>query len=374
MIKAHLIAAARPNFMKVAPLYHAMFAQAWCEPILIHTGQHYDVNMSDAFFTDLRLPEPNHHLGVGSGSHAEQTAGVMVAYEKLCMAERPDMTIVFGDVNSTIACALAAKKLLIQVGHVEAGLRSRDWTMPEEVNRIVTDSISDVLWTPSDDGDENLRAEGVAEERISRVGNIMIDSYELLRPSIESANVGQEFGLKPGSYAVVTLHRPSNVDEPDVASDLVATLIRLAADVPLVFAVHPRTRKNLTSFGLLEKLDAAPGVHLAEPMSYIRFMSLVSGARLIITDSGGLQEETTYLNIPCLTLRPNTERPITISQGTNRLARPEEVGGLVDDVLNGNWPDGVRPALWDGRTASRIVDDLARRMGANVQALVSSTT
>ena len=374
MIKTHLIAAARPNFMKVAPLYHALFGQAWCEPILVHTGQHYDVNMSDAFFTDLRLPEPHHHLNIGSGSHAEQTAGVMVAYEKLCLAERPDMTIVFGDVNSTIACALAAKKLLIPVGHVEAGLRSRDWTMPEEVNRIVTDSISDVLWTPSEDGDENLRAEGVAEERISRVGNIMLDSYELLRPSIESADVGREFGLKPGSYAVVTLHRPSNVDAPDVASDLVATLIRLAADLPLVFAVHPRTRKNLTSFGLLKKLEAAPGVQLTEPMSYIRFMSLVSGARLIITDSGGLQEETTYLDIPCLTLRPNTERPITISQGTNRLARPEDVGRLVEEVLNGQWPKGVRPALWDGRTAARIVDDLARRMGASVPTLVSSAS
>ncbi len=374
MIKAHLIAAARPNFMKVAPLYHAMFGQAWCEPILIHTGQHYDVNMSDAFFTDLRLPEPHHHLGVGSGSHAEQTAGVMVAYEKLCLAERPDVTIVFGDVNSTIACALAAKKLLIPVGHVEAGLRSRDWTMPEEINRIVTDSIADMLWTPSDDGDENLLAEGVAKERISLVGNIMLDSYELLRPSIESAGVPKEFGLKPRSYAVVTLHRPSNVDQPDTASHLVATLVRLSEEVPLVFAVHPRTRKNLTSFGLLDKLEAAPGVHLTEPMSYIRFMSLVSEARLIITDSGGLQEETTYLNIPCVTLRPNTERPVTITQGTNRLAEPEDVAHLVDEVLAGRWSDGVRPALWDGRTAGRIVDDLARRMGVAAQSLVSSTS
>ncbi len=374
MIKAHLIAAARPNFMKVAPLYHALFGQAWCEPILVRTGQHYDVNMSDAFFTDLRLPEPHHHLGVGSGSHAEQTAGVMVAYEKLCLAERPDITIVFGDVNSTIACALAAKKLLISVGHVEAGLRSRDWSMPEEINRIVTDSIADVLWTPSEDGDENLLAEGVAKERISRVGNIMLDSYELLRPSIESADVAKEFGLASRSYAVVTLHRPSNVDSPETATDLVATLIKVSGDVPLVFAVHPRTRKNLTSFGLFDKLEAAPGVHLVEPMSYIRFMSLVSDARLIITDSGGLQEETTYLNIPCLTLRPNTERPITISQGTNRLARPRDVARLVEEVLTGRWPDGVRPALWDGRTAPRIVDDLARRMGAATHALVSSTS
>ncbi len=360
--------------MKVAPLYHAMFAQAWCEPILVHTGQHYDVNMSDAFFTDLRLPEPDHHLGIGSGSHAEQTAGVMVAYEKLCITDRPDITIVFGDVNSTIACALAAKKLLIPVGHVEAGLRSRDWTMPEEINRIVTDSISDVLWTPSEDGDDNLRAEGVDNARICRVGNIMLDSYELLRPSIESADVASEFGLDAGAYAVVTLHRPSNVDDPDVAADLVATLIRLAGEMALVFAVHPRTRKNLTSFGLWDGLDAAPGIHLVEPMGYIRFMSLVSFARLIITDSGGLQEETTYLDIPCLTLRPNTERPITIAQGTNRLARPEDVARLVEEVLAGQWPKGVRPALWDGRTAARIVDDLARRMGAATHTLVSTTS
>ena len=246
--------------------------------------------------------------------------------------------------------------------------------MPEEINRIVTDSISDVLWTPSEDGDDNLRAEGVDNARISRVGNIMIVSYELMRPSIESADVAAEFGLDPRSYAVVTLHRPSNVDDADVAADLVATLIRLAREMPLVFAVHPRTRKNLTRFGLWDRLEAAPGVHLIEPMSYIRFMSLVSGARLIITDSGGLQEETTYLGIPCLTLRPNTERPITISQGTNRLARPEDVGGLVETVLSGQWPSGVRPALWDGRTAARIVADMARRMGVATHALVSSAS
>ncbi len=240
---------------------------------------------------------------------------------------------------------------------------------------MVTDSISDVLWTPSEDGDDNLRAEGVAKERISRVGNIMLDSYELMRPSIESAGVAKEFGLEPRCYAVVTLHRPSNVDSADTATVLVTTLIGLARKLPLVFAVHPRTRKNLTEFGLFEKLEAAPGVHLVEPMGYIRFMSLVSLARLVITDSGGLQEETTYLNIPCLTLRPNTERPITISQGTNRLARPEDVAGLVEEVLSGKWPDGVRPALWDGRTAARIVDDMARRMGvAAAQTLVSSTS
>jgi UDP-N-acetylglucosamine 2-epimerase (non-hydrolysing) len=361
MFKAHLIAAARPNFMKVAPLFHALSASGWCEPILVHTGQHYDVNMSDAFFTDLRLPDPHHHLNVGSGSHAEQTAGVMVAYEKLCMDARPDLVIVVGDVNSTIACALAAKKLLIPVAHLEAGLRSRDWTMPEEVNRIVTDSISDVLWTPSPDGDENLRAEGVDESRITRVGNIMIDSYEMMRTSIAEANTREEFGLDAGSYGVITLHRPANVDHERTATLLVESLIGIADRVKFVFSVHPRTRKTFESFGLLDRLAACAGIHLIEPMNYIRFMSLVGDARLIVTDSGGIQEETTYLGIPCLTLRPNTERPVTMTEGTNRLVKPEDVTASVEKVLKGDWPKGKKPDLWDGDTASRVTDDIRRR-------------
>ncbi|MFT5438388.1 MAG: UDP-N-acetylglucosamine 2-epimerase (non-hydrolyzing), partial [Alphaproteobacteria bacterium] len=235
MLSVHLIAAARPNFMKVAPLFHALAKSGWCKPVLVHTGQHYDFNMSDAFFQDLGLPEPDYHLGVGSGSHAEQTAGVMVAYEKVLMETTPDWVVVVGDVNSTIACTLAAKKLCLRVAHLEAGLRSRDWTMPEEINRMVTDSIADVLWTPSADGDENLLAEGVAPERISFVGNIMIDSYELLRERIEQEATRDEFGLEAGTYGVVTLHRPSNVDHPSALKVLVETLAAAASDVPLVF-------------------------------------------------------------------------------------------------------------------------------------------
>lgn len=361
MLSVHLIAAARPNFMKVAPLYHALAKADWCRPVLIHTGQHYDFNMSDAFFQDLGLPEPDYHLNVGSGSHAEQTAGVMVAYEKVLIDTMPDWVVVVGDVNSTLACTLAAKKLNLRVAHLEAGLRSRDRTMPEEINRMATDSIADVLWTPSKDGDENLVAEGVAPERISFVGNIMIDSYELLRERIERETTRNEFGLAAGTYGVVTLHRPINVDHPETLRTLVETLTTAARDVPLVFALHPRTRKNLERFGLFETLSTAEGVHLSDPLSYIRFMGLVREARLVITDSGGIQEETTYLGIPCLTLRDTTERPVTVSEGTNRLASTVELAGLIEKVLAGDWQTGKRPDLWDGRTAGRVADDIRRR-------------
>lgn len=361
MISVHLIAAARPNFMKVAPLYHALKATDWCEPVIVHTGQHYDPNMSDAFFRDLSLPEPHFHLGVGSGSHAEQTAGVMVAYEKILIDTNPDWIIVVGDVNSTVACTLAAKKLCLRVAHLEAGLRSRDRRMPEEINRIVTDSIADVLWTPSRDGDENLIAEGIPAERISFVGNIMLDSYELLRTRIEQANTRAEFGLDAGEFGVVTLHRPSNVDDRDTLAGLVKTLGAAAARVPLVFSLHPRTRKNLETFGLLDGLASMPGIHLTEPMNYVRFMGLVREARLVITDSGGIQEETTYLGIPCLTLRDTTERPVTVTQGTNTLATPATLAGLLERVVNGEWEKGSCPELWDGKTAHRVAEDLKGR-------------
>ena len=347
--------------MKVAPLYHALRGDGWAQPVLVHTGQHYDANMSDAFLEDLGLPEPDHHLGVGSGSHAEQTAAVMVAYERLCLEHPPSLTIVVGDVNSTLACTISAKKLNLPVAHLEAGLRSRDWTMPEEINRIVTDSIADILWTPSADADENLKCEGVSASRVSRVGNIMIDSYELMRPQIESEATRDLFGLDAGSYGVVTLHRPSNVDDKKTLSVLVSALSEVAATLPLVFALHPRTRKSLESFGFLKKLDTVPQIRLTEPMNYIRFMGLVREARLVITDSGGIQEETTYLNIPCLTLRDTTERPITVTQGTNRLVRAAELRQTVKSVLAGDQADGASPPLWDGRTASRLITDLKSR-------------
>lgn len=362
----HLIAAARPNFMKIAPVYHALKAADWCEPVIVHTGQHYDANMSDSFFEDLGLPTPDYNLEVGSGTHAEQTGAVMIAYEKILMDTPPDATIVVGDVNSTIACTLAAKKLCLTVVHLEAGLRSRDWDMPEEINRIVTDSISDILWTPSPDGDENLLAEGVAASRITRVGNVMLDSYELMRPRIEAEIPRKEFGLDEKGYGIVTLHRPSNVDRKETLAPLVDALKTAAARIPLLFPLHPRTRKSLETHGLLDDFLAAPGVHVSEPINYIRFMGLVREAALVITDSGGIQEETTYLDIPCITLRENTERPITVTEGTNRLAKISDLPGFVEEILDGQWPAGRKPDLWDGATAGRILEDLKRRVHSDI--------
>ena len=360
--RIHLIAAARPNFMKVAPLWHALAAAPDFEPVLIHTGQHYDPNMSDAIFADLALPKPQHHLGVGSGSHAEQTGGVMIAYEKIAMADRPDWLVVVGDVNSTAACAMVAAKLRFPVVHLEAGLRSRDRDMPEEINRLVTDVISDVLWTPSPDADENLAAEGIPSERITRVGNIMLDSFELVRPAIEAAGVPTNLGLEKGGYGVVTLHRPSNVDEPKQLARLVEALVSVQARLPLVFPVHPRTAQKLAASGL-DKVLTEAGVRLIEPQSYIRFMSLVLDAAAAITDSGGIQEETTYLGIPCLTLRENTERPITISEGTNRLVRAETLLAELDAAVAAPATARRKPSLWDGRTAARCLADLRSRSG-----------
>jgi UDP-N-acetylglucosamine 2-epimerase (non-hydrolysing) len=359
--RIHLIAAARPNFMKVAPLYHALKPQPWCEVSIVHTGQHYDANMSDAFFRDLQLPQPRHHLEVGSGSHAEQTGGVMIAYEKVCLAERPDWIVVVGDVNSTAACAMVGAKLWIPVVHLEAGLRSRDRSMPEEINRLVTDAIADVLWTPSIDGDENLIKEGVDPARIDRVGNIMIDSYEMMRPQIDQDDTPRRMGLERGRYIVVTLHRPSNVDRRETLTPLVEQLIAAAARLPVVFAVHPRTRKRLEEFGLLERLRAAGSIHLTEPLGYVQFMALVSGTAAAVTDSGGVQEETTYLGIPCMTLRENTERPITVTQGSNRLVQPLKLLENVERVLAGQWPAGSRPEGWDGKAAQRCVAALWAR-------------
>jgi UDP-N-acetylglucosamine 2-epimerase (non-hydrolysing) len=358
--KVHLIAAARPNFMKVAPLWHALKASGDYAPVLIHTGQHYDPNLSAAVFADLRLPDPDFHLGIGSGGHAEQTGKVLIAYGAIAEAHRPDWLVVVGDVNSTIACALAGTKLGIPTVHLEAGLRSRDRRMPEELNRLATDVLCDVLWTPSPDADRNLQTEGIADDRITRVGNIMLDSFEMSRPAIEMAATPAGLGLERGSYAVVTLHRPSNVDDPAQLARLVDALAAVQARLPIVFPVHPRTAQRLAASGLDTRLSAL-GVRLIEPLPYIAFMSLVLKAGAVITDSGGLQEETTYLGIPCFTLRENTERPITVEQGTNVLATPGTLPGLLDAALAADAPKPVRPEYWDGRTAERCLADLRRR-------------
>ena len=356
----HLIAAARPNFMKVAPLYHALAAADDFAPVLIHTGQHYDANMSDDIFADLSLPAPDHHLGVGSGSHAEQTGKVMIAYEKIALEERPDWLVVVGDVNSTAACAMVGAKLHIPTVHLEAGLRSRDRAMPEEMNRLVTDVLVDVLWTPSPDADRNLAAEGIPAGRVTRVGNIMMDSFEIIRPKLDAANAPAEQGLRPGGYGIVTLHRPSNVDDADTLTRIVEALVAAAGHLPLIFPVHPRTDAKLSEFGLRSLLEEA-GIRLTPPQSYLPFMSLLKDSRLVITDSGGLQEETTYLGIPCLTLRDNTERPITIEEGTNRLVTAATLLAAVEGALDGDAPAPRRPEHWDGRTAKRCVEDLRRR-------------
>jgi UDP-N-acetylglucosamine 2-epimerase (non-hydrolysing) len=359
--KVQLIVAARPNFMKIAPLYHRLAVEPWCDASIVHTGQHYDANMSDAFFRDLRLPPPHFHLEVGSGSHAEQMGNVMIGYEKLASRERPDWIVVVGDVNSTAACAMVGAKLWIPVVHLEAGLRSRDRRMPEEINRLVTDAIADVLWTPSRDADANLLAEGVPAERIECIGNIMIDSYEMLRGAIEADRTRETLQLRAGGYGVVTLHRPSNVDSREALSILVDALGQMASRVPLVFAVHPRTRKRLREFGLESKLSGLSGVRLVEPLGYIEFMNLVTGASVVVTDSGGVQEETTYLGIPCLTVRENTERPITVTEGTNRLVRPLELPAELDLALSALGRVGRRPDLWDGHASARAAENLRRR-------------
>lgn len=354
--KIFLVAAARPNFMKIAPLYHAFKSQPWALPLVIHTGQHYDCNMSGSFFEDLGVPEPFVNLGVGSGSHAEQTGKVMVEFEKFALRECPDLTIVVGDVNSTMGCAISAAKLCLKSAHLEAGLRSFDRTMPEEINRIVTDTLVDILWTPSEDANANLMREGVSQEKIRLVGNIMIDSLELLRDKIERMNALELFGLEPKRFAVVTLHRPSNVDEEQKLEQLCDLLTRTAEKIRIVFPVHPRTRSNLETFDLIRQLKGNDRLILTEPLNYLTFMNLVFDAGFVMTDSGGIQEETTYLGIPCLTLRDNTERPVTVIEGTNRLCNLSNIEDFIERALQGRFGKNNVPHLWDGRTAQRVVE------------------
>lgn len=361
MPRIFLIVGARPNFMKMAPLYFAMTSTRNLAPIIVHTGQHYDYAMSRAFFEDLELPEPHHFLGTSSGSHAEQTARIMVEFEKVLQADRPDLVVVFGDVNSTLACSLTAKKLLVPVAHVEAGLRSRDETMPEEINRRVTDTISDLLFTPSPDGDANLIAEGVRKHRIHRVGNIMIDSLVTILNRIspeQEDEILRRANLRRGQYVLVTLHRPSNVDEPGSLRTILEYLNRLSEAAPVIFPMHPRTKKNIETFGI--DIPFRPAFQIVDPVRYREFITLEKNARFILTDSGGIQEETTFLGLPCVTLRPNTERPVTITEGTNELANLDTVEEKSRRVLAGRWKMGKAPELWDGRTADRIVSVLSQ--------------
>jgi UDP-N-acetylglucosamine 2-epimerase (non-hydrolysing) len=411
-LKVILVAGARPNFMKIAPLISAIrkfnnsidsgerksqvareqgvnkidpisqtnptnprdsyspltSSEALLQPptipgpinyVLVHTGQHYDLEMSETFFREFGLPSPDFHLEVGSASHALQTANIMIRFEEACLKEKPDWVLVVGDVNSTMACTLVAAKMSIKVAHVEAGLRSFDRTMPEEINRVVTDAVSDLLFTPSEDADENLLREGILAAKIKRVGNIMIDTLIAHLDKARCLRPYDRFQLKEKDYVFVTLHRPSNVDNKASLSIIMDSFTRLSKRLPIIFPVHPRTRKSLIQFGLWNESSNSNGLILSEPLGYHDTIGLVDKARFVLTDSGGLQEETTFLNVPCLTLRPNTERPVTLTQGTNKLTCLDSLDQDIEKLINGSNKNGRIPELWDGHTAERIIKILA---------------
>jgi UDP-N-acetylglucosamine 2-epimerase (non-hydrolysing) len=362
MIKVINVVGARPNFMKVAPIVEAMKRrEREFTPLVVHTGQHYDASMSDAFFRDLDLPRPDVYLDVGSASHAAQTAAVMERFEPVLIEHKPDWVLVVGDVNSTLACALVCAKLGIKVAHVEAGLRSRDRTMPEEINRLLTDQIADLLFTPSADADENLRAEGIPQERICLVGNVMIDSLIKHLPRAQELDTIRQ-DLQLPDYAVLTLHRPSNVDDPTTLKRILEAVEEIGKRIPVVFPVHPRTKKMILERPSVDRLANAAGLWFVDPLGYLDFLGLYSQARLVLTDSGGIQEETSFLGIPCLTLRENTERPITVTMGTNKIVGndPEKIITAAFDALNESTKKSATIPLWDGRTAERIVDELLK--------------
>lgn len=361
-MKILLIAGARPNFVKIAPLMRAIdkYNQSNASPklsqILVHTGQHYDIKMSEIFFNELGIPSPDINLDVGSASHAVQTANIMVRFEQVCIEERPDYIVVVGDVNSTMACTLVAAKMGIRVAHVEAGLRSFDRTMPEEINRIVTDSLADLLFTPSGDADENLRKEGIPESKIKLVGNIMIDTLIANLEEARNKKTHVRLGLREKEFVYVTLHRPSNVDDKEVLSAIMGYLQRLASLIPVCFPVHPRTKKMLAAHGIA--CEGNQPLRLIDPIGYHDSICLAEHARFVLTDSGGLQEETTFFQTPCLTLRLNTERPVTVTEGSNKLTDLNRLWPDIEDLLNGFPRKGRIPALWDGHTAERIVGHL----------------
>ena len=349
--------------MKVAPVLAQLRKDARVRQVLVHTGQHYDPKMSDVFFQDLGMPAPDAHLGAGGGSHAQQTAKIMVEVEPVILREEPDVVVVAGDVNSTVAVALVAAKLGVAVAHIEAGLRSWDWRMPEEVNRVLTDRMSDLLFTPSRDADENLAKEGIDPGRVRFVGNVMIDSLHAALPRARESRIHQQLGVRKGEYALATLHRPSNVDEPAALERLLVALAEVSGRIPVVFPVHPRTCARLSvDASLRARAEGARGLKLADPIGYLDFLALTANARLVMTDSGGIQEETTALGVPCLTVRHNTERPVTVEVGSNTLVGtdPAQVVPAAVAVLEGRGKKGRVPDLWDGRAAERIARILVR--------------
>ncbi len=371
--KLILVAGARPNFKKIAPLMPQLADHPTIEPVLVHTGQHYDEKMSNLFFKQLSIPEPDINLEVGSATHAVQTARIMETFEKVCLVVKPDMVMVVGDVNSTVACTLVPAKMGIKTAHYEAGLRSRDRSMPEEINRMATDAICDYFFTTSPDADENLVAEGKEPKTIFFVGNLMIDTLlacfdrlpgiDLQLPVVNNGRIIDfKENYQPKEYGVITLHRPSNVDNIEILRNISDLIGQLSNRIPLIFPVHPRTLKNLQDLGLLEEVIRNENLLLTKPAGYLEFIKLVNSSKFVLTDSGGIQEETTIMNVPCLTMRPNTERPITITDGTNTLVALEQVEEEVTNVLDGKGKSGRKPQLWDGKTAARIVDVLPEIM------------
>lgn len=354
------IVGARPNLIKIAPLVEEMKKHSSINQILLHTGQHYDEKMSQVFFNQLEIPRPDIYLGVGSGSHAEQIAKIMPAFEQILIKEAPDLILVVGDVNSTLACSITASKLCIPVAHVEAGLRSFDRTMPEEINRIITDTLSDFLFTTSRDANENLIKEGISPEKIFFVGNVMIDTLKRHREKAEQFHTPNQLGLIPGEYALLTLHRPSNVDNPEIFSKIIDALISIQNEIPVLFPIHPRTLKRIKEYDLSNRLSEAINLKLIEPLGYMEFLDLMIHAKMILTDSGGIQEETTILGVPCLTIRENTERPITITEGTNILVgtNPHKIIHNAYMIISGKGKKGTIPELWDGKASERIVNIL----------------
>ena len=379
--KLILVVGARPNFMKIAPLMRALEGHPVIDAVIVHTGQHYDERMSELFFKELEIPKPDLNLGVGSASHAVQTARIMERFEGVCLDLKPHMVMVVGDVNSTAACTLVASKLYIETAHYEAGLRSYDRSMPEEINRVVTDAVCDYFFTTSSNASENLLREGKSPERIFLVGNLMIDTLLQALDSLKDLDVrledlsvpGRTVAVSdvyaPGAFGVATFHRPSNVDSRHDLERLVRTLCSVADKMPVIFPVHPRTYGNLEKHALLKEIAGAPGLLLTRPLGYLEFMALVNASACVMTDSGGIQEETTVLGIPCLTVRDNTERPITISEGTNKLIKIDALPEEVDAILNGHGKKGKTPPLWDGMTAHRIVKVLEKIIDKAVQTL-----